>query len=174
MSHLFKQISQEAAKQQQQLDQMNVPASASRQGQPQFQYDLDHTAEQPSQPQASQPRTKPPTPKAKKMAPPFGTTAPATGTTAPLLDWDKLATVMRELSQLPTNNNGLNVRISEQEAHDLEELIHERLRKRGLRGNTVSAAKLMRYAFRYLTRVHEREFMAALERAFKVEEKLSI
>lgn len=36
------------------------------------------------------------------------------------------------------------------------------------------AAKLMRYAFRYLFRVHEAEFIAALKEALKVEEKLSI
>jgi hypothetical protein len=92
----------------------------------------------------------------------------------PQLDNEKLQTVVRELSQLATNSNGLNVRLSSQETQDMEEFIHGVLRRRGLKGYEVSAAKLMRYAFRYLSRVHEDEFVAALEQVLKVEETLSI
>jgi len=165
MSNLFNQISKEAERQKQQLEQFPVPA------QPQPQPEMRQTEAATPLPQ---PSTPPKPVKANKAPNQSGTTAPPSGTTGPLIAKDKLATVMRELSALPTNNNGLNVRLSEQEAQDIEELIHETLRKRGLRGNHVSAAKLMRYAFRYLTRVHEREFIAALEAAFKVEDKLSI
>lgn len=163
MSNLFNQISKEAERQKHQLEQFPVPA------QPQPQPEKRQTEAATPLPNAPQNRVK-----ANKVPSKSGTTAPPSGTTVPLIAKEKLATVMRELSTLPTNNNGLNVRLSEQEAQDMEELIHETLRKRGLRGNHVSAAKLMRYAFRYLTRVHEREFIAALEAAFKIEEKLSI
>ena len=163
MSNLFNQISKEAERQKQQLEQFPAPA------QPQPEKRQTEAATPLPQPSVS-----PKPVKVNKAPNHSGTTAPLSGTTVPLIAKDKLATVMRELSTLPTNNNGLNVRLSEQEAQDLEELIHETLRKRGLRGNHVSAAKLMRYAFRYLTRVHEREFIAALEAAFKVEDKLSI
>ena len=165
MSNLFNQISKEAERQKQQLEQFPVPA----QPQPQPEMRQTEAATPLPQPSALQKPVK-----ANKTPKQSGTTAPPSGTTVPLIAKDKLATVMRELSALPTNNNGLNVRLSEQEAQDIEALIHETLRKRGLRGNHVRAAKLMRYAFRYLTRVHEREFIAALEAAFKVEDKLSI
>lgn len=56
----------------------------------------------------------------------------------------------------------------------MDDFVHGLLRRRGLKGYEVSAAKLMRYAFRYLSRVHEAEFVAALEQVLKVEEKLSI
>lgn len=75
---------------------------------------------------------------------------------------------------MPTNSNGLNVRMSAKEAEDVEEFIHGTLRKQGLKGNQVSAAKLMRYAFRYLYGVHRQEFIAALEEALKIDDNLSI
>ena len=87
---------------------------------------------------------------------------------------DKLKIIIQELSEMPTNSNGLNVRMSQQEMLDLEEFVYETLRKAGLKGNSVSLAKLMRYALRYLFRVHEKEFVAALKQSLRVEETLSI
>ena len=60
---------------------------------------------------------------------------------------------------MPTNNNGLNVRMTEQEMQDIEDFVLITLRKQGLRGYEVSIAKLMRYALRYMFRVHEKEFI---------------
>ena len=87
---------------------------------------------------------------------------------------EKLTILIQELSELPTNSNGLNVRMSRQEMQDLEDFVYVTLRKEGLKGNSVSLAKLMRYALRYLFRVHEKEFVAALKQSLRVEETLSI
>lgn len=75
---------------------------------------------------------------------------------------------------MPTNSNGLNVRMSEQEMQDIEDFILITLRKQGLRGYDVSIAKLMRYALRYMFRVHEKEFIFALKQTLQTEETLSI
>lgn len=75
---------------------------------------------------------------------------------------------------MPTNYNGLNVRMSEQETQDIEDFVMITLRKQGLRGYDVSIAKLMRYALRYMFRVHEKEFITALKQVLKTEETLSI
>lgn len=156
MSNLFKQISQEAERQRQEAERLSSTTSP-----------IQSIAD-------TQQPIKPVRPPVKKVAPQNGTTVPKADTTVPQLDLDKLQTVIRELSQLETNNNGLNVRLSAQEALDLDEFVHGVLRKRGLKGHEVSATKLLRYAFRYLSRVHEKEFVAAIEQALKVEDKLSI
>jgi hypothetical protein len=167
MSNLFKQISQEAARQKEQVQHSNglSPSLAT-----------DAAAPQPLASIAEPPRVsaKMPARPPKQVSTQSGTTAPSRGTTGPHLDIHKLGIIVRELSQLPTNSNGLNVRLSLQEAQDIEDFIHATLRKRGLKGNHVSAAKLVRYAFRYLLRVHEAEFIRALEQGLKVEETLSI
>lgn len=165
MSSLFKQISAEAAQQRQQVDEVDhspTPPGENKNGE-----------------KAVSPRKEPSgstseSSKLKKVAPQSGTTAPHSGTMTPHIDTDKLQIIIRELSQLPTNSNGINVRISEQELQDIEEFIHGTLRQRGVKGYNVSITKLMRYAFRYLARVHEQEFIDALEDALKVEETLSI
>jgi len=90
------------------------------------------------------------------------------------LDLDKLRTIIEELSVMQANTNGLNMRMSGKEAADIEDFIHDALRKEGLKGYEVSAAKLMRYAMRYMFRVHPQEFITALRAALKVEETLSI
>lgn len=66
-----------------------------------------------------------------------GTTVPDHGAVVPRLDNEKLLTIVRELAQLSTNSNGLNVRLSEQEAGDIDDFIHVTLRKHGLKGNHV-------------------------------------
>lgn len=115
------------------------------------------------------------------LVPQIGTTAPQPGTTAPAseknnfhIDIAKLKTIVEEISQIETKRDGLNVRLSDQESLDIEEFILDKLRKSGLKGHDVSAAKLMRYAFRYISRVHEKEFIKALESALKAESNLSI
>lgn len=90
------------------------------------------------------------------------------------LDLDKLKTVIEELSVVQANSNGLNVRMSEREHQDIEDFILDTLRKHGLKGQQVSIAKLMRYAMRYMFRVHPQEFVTALRAALEVEETLSI
>jgi hypothetical protein len=75
---------------------------------------------------------------------------------------------------MPINSNGLNVRMSQQEMADIEDFVLITLRKQGLKGYEVSVAKLMRYAMRYMFRVHEKEFVSALKQVLKTEETLSI
>jgi hypothetical protein len=75
---------------------------------------------------------------------------------------------------MPINSNGLNVRMSQKEAADIEDFVHDTLRREGLKGYDVSVAKLMRYALRYMFRVHPDEFVTALREALQVEETLSI
>ena len=86
---------------------------------------------------------------------------------------DKLQTIISELSAIkvapPTT-----VRLAEAEKQDIEDFMHGTLRKRSLQGQSVSIAKLMRYALRYMMKVHSKEFVDALEKALKKEEKLSI
>lgn len=103
-----------------------------------------------------------------------GTTAPDVGTTAPHIDTNKLETIISELSGISTRRDGLNVRLSDKEATDVDDFVNDTLRRKGLKGNDVSASKLMRYAFRYILRLHEKEFTEALMRAFRDKEKLSI
>lgn len=165
MSSLFKQINDIAAQQRQQVEEMIHSPTLSP-----VRQELPVTVSS-----QNQNRNKAPS---EKVKPPIktqsGTVVPGHGVAVPRLDNEKLLTIVRELAQLSTNSNGLNVRLSEQEAGDIDDFIHVTLRKHGLKGNHVSAAKLMRYAFRYLFRVHEAEFIAALKEALKVEEKLSI
>jgi hypothetical protein len=115
------------------------------------------------------------------VAPQPGTTAPQYHNVAPQpqetefrLDIAKLKTIVEEISQIETKRDGLNVRLSDQESQDIEDFIHDKLRRSGLKGYDVSAAKLMRYAFRYISRVHEKDFIKALELALKSESNLSI
>lgn len=165
MSSLFKQINDMAAQQRQQVEEVTHSPTISPVGQ-----EISATVSLQNQARAKAPSEKvKPTMKTRN-----GTVVPDHGVAAPQLDNEKLLTIVRELAQLSTNSNGLNVRLSEQEAGDIDDFIHVTLRKHGLKGNHVSAAKLMRFAFRYLFRVHETEFIAALKEALKVEEKLSI
>lgn len=85
----------------------------------------------------------------------------------------KLQTIITELSQIPVAPP-TTVRLSEIEKRDLEDFILDTLRKKGLQGQAVSGAKLMRYALRYMMKVHTKEFVEALQVALKQEEKLSI
>jgi hypothetical protein len=167
MSSLFKQISQEAAQQRRQVDQLADSATQPNPVQPEA---------IPNQPvsTAQMPRPTHPAALQPSVVPKSGTAAPHTGIVVPQLDTEKLQIIIQELAQLPTNSNGINVRVSAQEMRDIEEFVHETLRKQGLKGHHVSIAKLMRYALRYLFRVHEREFVAALKQALAVEDKLSI
>lgn len=110
---------------------------------------------------------------------------PASGATTPVtdiadrrrsqaLDREKLETIIRELSEIRVATHGTPVRISLAEKKDIEDFIYITLRKQGLEGKAVSHAKLLRYALRYVMKVHEAEFVAALTAALKKEERLSI
>ncbi len=167
MSNIFSAINAEAARQQQQAQQAKVKAAEPVE---------KESASSPvlSKPAPKKTKSVKDQPQKKRVAPPSSTTAPRLDTTAPHLEADKLVTVIRELSQLPTNSNALNVRLSRQESKDIDDFIHDKLRKRGIKGYEVSASKLLRYAFRYLSRVHEEEFIAALDAAFQTDETLSI
>lgn len=90
------------------------------------------------------------------------------------LQTDKLETVVQELSEISVSEHGSPVRMSSFEKKDIEDFIHITLRKKGLTGKSVSSAKLMRYALRYMMKVHEQEFIKALTKALRKEEKLSI
>lgn len=165
MSTLFKQINEMGAQQRQQIEQLahSPTLSPARHETP--------IAEQPAQ---SSKTEETPLKSSKKVVPQSGATAPHSDTAKSAIDTDKLRTIIQELSQMPVGNNGLNVRMSEQEMVDIEEFVYGSLRKEGLKGYDVSIAKLMRYSLRYLFRVHPKEFVHALKEALKVEEKLSI
>jgi len=90
------------------------------------------------------------------------------------LDTDKLRVIIGELSEIKVSAHGTPVRLSEAERHDIEDFIYTTLRKKGINGRAVSSAKLMRFALRYLMKVHEKEFVEALSEALKKEERLSI
>lgn len=90
------------------------------------------------------------------------------------LDHDKLRTVISELSEIKVSTYGTPVRLSASERRDIEDFIYITLRKKGLDSKAISSAKLMRFALRYLMKVHEREFIEALVEALKKEERLSI
>ena len=90
------------------------------------------------------------------------------------IDLDKLRTVIEEIAAVKTNAYGFSVRMSQREQADIEEFILDTLRKEGIKGYEVSIAKLMRYAMRYMFRVHPQEFVTALRAALEVEETLSI
>ncbi len=89
-------------------------------------------------------------------------------------DQEKLKIIITELSTIPVTSSNTPVRLSAIEKQDIEEFIHGTLRKRGLRGKSVSGAKLMRYALRYMMKVQDRAFVDAMVAALKKEEKLSI
>jgi hypothetical protein len=166
MSSLFKQISQEAAKQRQQLD----PSAPEVQPESVAAHQTPETPA-PASKLVARKRSQS---SSQKAAPQSGTTAPQSGTTNGSVDLKKLETIITQMSQIPVNSNGINVRVSSQEAQDIEEFIYGRLRQEGLKGYDVSIAKLMRYALRYLSRVHEDEFVKALKNALTADEKLSI
>ncbi|MEZ4710650.1 MAG: hypothetical protein R3A44_25855 [Caldilineaceae bacterium] len=134
-------------------------------------------AEKPTEPDPKPTATSPThnvVPHSGTKAPQPGATAPDTKDTAPTIDVNKLQTIIEEMSQIKTKRDGLNVRLSEQETQDIDDFILDKLRKKGIKGYEVSAAKLMRYAFRYLSRVHEKEFIKALEKALEKDTNLSI
>jgi hypothetical protein len=171
MSSLFKQISQEAEKQRQLVSEGTNPHPTSS------------IAPEKSSlivVESPQPETLPiepsekPLPTRKKVVPQSGATAPQSPDDQPRLDIEKLKIIIEEISQMPINSNGLNVRMSQQEMADIEDFVLITLRKQGLKGYEVSVAKLMRYAMRYMFRVHEKEFVSALKQVLKTEETLSI
>jgi hypothetical protein len=90
------------------------------------------------------------------------------------LDESKLKTIIGELSEIGVSTHGTPVRLSEAEKRDIEDFIYITLRQKGIEGKGVSGAKLMRYALRYLMKVHEQEFINALAEALKKDNKLSI
>lgn len=90
------------------------------------------------------------------------------------LQTDKLQTIIAELSEISVATHGTPVRLSTTEKQDIEDFIYVTLRKKGLQGKSVSGAKLMRYALRYMIKVQPDVFVAALAEALTKEEKLSI
>lgn len=90
------------------------------------------------------------------------------------LDSEKLVTIIKELSEITVATYGTPVRLSAAEKRDIEDFIYINLRKKGITGKTVSNAKLMRYALRYMMKVHDKEFVAALDSALRKDETLSI
>lgn len=90
------------------------------------------------------------------------------------IDAEKLTTVIRAIAEIPVGAQNTPVRLSVQEKKDIEEFIYGRLRKSGLQGKGVSASKLLRYALRYLMKVHERAFIDALGKALTKKSELPI
>lgn len=167
MSSLFKQISEQAAQQRAQISQGVIPPTPEL-VEPSQDKVLDSNESPSSRSQKKNKQTN------NKVVPHSGTMVPETTENPPHLDLDKLKIIIEELSQMPTKSNGLNVRMSDQEMQDIEDFVLITLRKQGLRGYEVSVAKLMRYALRYMFRVHEKEFISALKQVLKTEETLSI
>ena len=136
MSSLFKQISQEAEKQRQQVSEGSVPSLASA------------VTTEPSLPAAEPAPAEPNAPfveqeknstlTRKKVVPQPGATAPQSPSGEPKLDIEKLKIIIEEISQMPINSNGLNVRMSQQEMADIEDFVLITLRKQGLKGYGVS------------------------------------
>ncbi len=172
MSNLFKQISEQAAQQRAQIAQS--PSSPTLDdGQPVQENPATIGSNSVSAKILETPN--PPIKRTpKKVVPQSGATAPQKTDNKASIDMEKLRIIIEEISQMPTNNNGLNVRMSEQEMQDIEDFVLITLRKQGLRGYDVSIAKLMRYALRYMFRVHEKEFISALKQSLKAEDTLSI
>lgn len=90
------------------------------------------------------------------------------------IDKDKLGTIISELSEIKVSTYGTPVRLSEVERKDIDDFIYITLRKKGIGGKAVSSAKLMRYALRYLMKVHDKAFVETLVEALEKEERLSI
>jgi hypothetical protein len=90
------------------------------------------------------------------------------------LDPVKLITIIKSLSEIPASTQNTPVRFSEQEKKDIEDFIFITLRKNGLQGKAVSTSKLLRYSLRYLMKVHEKEFITALQKALKKNTHLPI
>lgn len=90
------------------------------------------------------------------------------------LDIEKLKTVIKSLSEIPTSAFTTPIRLSEQEKKDIEDFIYITIRKNGLQGYQVSISKLMRYCLRYLMKVHETELVQALKEALQKDTNLPI
>ena len=90
------------------------------------------------------------------------------------LDMDKLQTVIKALSEIPTASQNVPVRLSDQERKDIDEFIHVTLRRKGITGHDVSVSKLLRYSLRYILKVHEKELLVSLVQALKKETTLPI
>lgn len=90
------------------------------------------------------------------------------------LEIEKLQTVIKSLSEVPTSAFTTPIRLSDQEKNDIEDFIYGTLRKNGLQGKAVSISKLMRYCMRYVMKVHEEEFVEALKGALHKDTNLPI
>ena len=90
------------------------------------------------------------------------------------LDHEKLKIIISELSALNVYGNSTSVRLSKTERQDIQDFVHITLRKNGIDGKSVSGAKLMRYALRYMIKVHKEEFIDALSEVLKENNSLSI
>lgn len=90
------------------------------------------------------------------------------------LDIEKLKTVIKSLSEIPTSAFTTPIRLSAQEKKDVEDFIFMTLRQNGLQGNQVSISKLMRYCLRYMMKIHEPELVQALKEALEKDTSLPI
>src|SRR6185503_9835389 len=90
------------------------------------------------------------------------------------LDIEKLRTIIKSLSEIPTSGFTTPIRLSAQEKKDVEDFIYMTLRKHGIQGHQVSVSKLMRYCLRYLMKIHERELVTALKEALQKDTNLPI
>ena len=90
------------------------------------------------------------------------------------LDANKLKTVIKELSEIRVSTHGIPVRLSKTEKRDIEDFIYITLRQEGIEGKAVGVSRLMRYALRYMMKVHKEEFIDALAEGLKKDDKLSI
>ena len=90
------------------------------------------------------------------------------------LDKQLLVEVIQELSQAPTLNSAISLRLNADEKEFIEDFILVTLRREKLQGHQVSIAKLMRYALSYLLLKHREEFVDLLKTALKPDDSRSI
>ncbi len=85
-----------------------------------------------------------------------------------------LVEVIQELSQAPTLNSAISLRLNADEKEFIEDFILVTLRREKLQGHQVSIAKLMRYALSYLLLKHREEFVDLLKTALNPDDSQSI
>jgi hypothetical protein len=88
------------------------------------------------------------------------------------LNISELVKTIKAVSKAKITANNTPVRLSEKERQDIEDFIYSKLRKNNLQGKDVSVSKLLRYSLRYMMKHHEKEFIEALQEAFKNDNEL--
>ena len=90
-----------------------------------------------------------------------------------VIDQEKLKIVVKSLSKTPVTDI-VYVRVSKQEKEDLNEFVHEIMKRENISRMDVNASKLFRYCTRYMMKVHEKEFIAAVIEAQDDDNELPI